>query len=254
MSSGCASCVWIWITTRARPFGSGCSWVVPCPGRRGWQDDRHRRGRAAAALPRRRSRYAGATTPACRRGRPIRAAAGRPRTRRRGKRGRKGRRTPWLMRVGVQLGHPTATRQAVATATAPTETTTRASIHSCFESLPMPSPWNTATAHSPYAIQWTARHVAVAEATAQQAGHDHRDQQVERDGAETQPERPVRRAERHDGVDPPDRREPIDHDGDDVDHDEHDREQRDVAMDALQHEAWRARAATTGRRSGCRGP
>ncbi len=64
-----------------------------------------------------------------------------------------------VMRVGVQLGHPTATRQIVATATAPTETTTRASIHSCFESLPMPSPWNTATAHSPYAIQWTARHV-----------------------------------------------------------------------------------------------
>jgi hypothetical protein len=71
---------------------------------------------------------------------------------------------------------------------------------------------------------------AVAEAGPQHAGDHHREQHVERDRAEAQPERPVRRGERHDGGDPADRREGIEFRGQHVRGHERHRQQRKVAV------------------------
>ena len=65
---------------------------------------------------------------------------------------------------------------------------------------------------------------------AEQARRDDRDEQLERDGAETEPERAVVRAERHQRGNEAEVGERIDDRGDDVQQEEDERHQREVAV------------------------
>ena len=83
---------------------------------------------------------------------------------------------------------------------------------------------------------------AVADPRAQQARDDQRDEQIDRDRTEPEPERTVRRVERDDDVEPADRREVVGDRGDDVHREEHHYEQRDVLVQRRGDEAREPRA------------
>ena len=85
------------------------------------------------------------------------------------------------------------------------------------------------------------RHDAVAEPRAQEARDDQGEQQVEGDGAEAEPDRAVRRDERDDGVLEADRRVAVGDRRHDMDDDEGEREQREVAV-----QPGRRRSAASG--------
>ena len=69
----------------------------------------------------------------------------------------------------------------------------RRCIHATRASVPVPRPCTSATGHDAYASQCSARQRRVADAGAKQARDREREQEVERDGAETEPHRAVRR-------------------------------------------------------------
>ena len=71
----------------------------------------------------------------------------------------------------------------------------------------------------------------------EEAGGDERQQQVERDCPDPEPERPVRRQERDERVDDADRREGVDDRRQDMHDGEREREQRDVPMQAVDDES-----------------
>ena len=75
-----------------------------------------------------------------------------------------------------------------------------------------------------------------------------REEEVERDRAEAEPERPVRGDERDHHVDPADRRERVGDDRDHVDGEEHEHQQRHVAVHELDDEARPRGAAPAERR------
>ena len=69
-----------------------------------------------------------------------------------------------------------------------------------------------------------------------QAGHDERDQQVERERSEPEPQRPVRRGERDDGVERAQVGERVEHRREDVRGEQHDDEKRQVPVQAVDEE------------------
>ena len=83
---------------------------------------------------------------------------------------------------------------------------------------------------------------------AQQAGHHQGDEQVDGDRAETKPERPVRRHERDHHVDPPDRRERVGDNRHHMNGEEHEHQQRNIAVHELDHETRPPGAAPAERR------
>ena len=84
---------------------------------------------------------------------------------------------------------------------------------------------------------------AIADPRAEQARNDKRQQQVERNGSETKPERAVAREERDQSVDEPDWCIAVGDRRHDVHEDEHDREQRHIAVQAADEETREAIAA-----------
>ncbi len=118
-------------------------------------------------------------------------------------------------------GQPGSTRARTAASTRARQPMLSASIQVLFTSLPVPKPCSSAIGQLAYASQWTARQARVADAPAQQAGEDHREHQIERDGAEAQPERAVGAEEGDERVRQRDRREAVEHRGEDVDREEH---------------------------------
>ena len=74
-----------------------------------------------------------------------------------------------------------------------------------------------------------------------EARYDQRDEQVEGERAETEPQRAVARRERDERVDDPQVREGVEQRGEDVRRQQHDHEQGDVAVQAVDDEARRAR-------------
>ena len=83
---------------------------------------------------------------------------------------------------------------------------------------------------------------------AQKAGHHQPDEEVDGDGAETKPEWPVRRHERDHHVDPPDRRGRVGDNRHHMDGEEHEHQQRDIAVHELDDEARPRGAAPPERR------
>src|SRR6266511_2256115 len=77
----------------------------------------------------------------------------------------------------------------------------------------------------------------MAEPDAQQAGHDQRGENVERERAQTEPERVVGRSERHHRVEPADRHVAVHHHGGDVQAQEDQRQQRQVAVQSRHDQA-----------------
>ncbi len=80
---------------------------------------------------------------------------------------------------------------------------------------------------------------AVGQPVAQQAGDDDGEDQVERDRAEPEPQRAIAGDERHERVDDADAHERVGHRGGDVHGDEHDGEERRVAVQQLDDQARR---------------
>ena len=81
----------------------------------------------------------------------------------------------------------------------------------------------------------------MAEPLAQQAGDHQGDQQVDRDGPQPQPERPVARHEREEDVHDPDGRVAVEHGGDDVHGQHRHRQQSGVLVQGRDHETGPAR-------------
>ena len=81
----------------------------------------------------------------------------------------------------------------------------------------------------------------VAEPAPHQARDHERDQQIERKRAEAHPQRAIRRGERDHRVGQLDRSEPIEHAGDDVHDEQHDHQQGNVAVQAVDREPRPAR-------------
>ena len=82
----------------------------------------------------------------------------------------------------------------------------------------------------------------IAEPLAQQARDDEREEEVERDRAEPEPQWPVGADERNEHVDEGDRRETVGDGGDDVHRHERGREERDILVQRREHESRPARA------------
>ena len=106
-------------------------------------------------------------------------------------------------------------RQRSAPPTAARQTISITTNHSAVLSVPVPMPCSTATGQLAYASQWIARHDTSADVAADQAGRDDRDDELEGDRSEAEPQRPVVRAERHQRGES-EVREGIDHRSDDV--------------------------------------
>ena len=75
------------------------------------------------------------------------------------------------------------------------------------------------------------------DAVPEQARDDQREHEVERDCAEAEPQRSVRRRERNDRVLPPNRSEAVEDDGRNMSDEEHHRQHRDIAMKKRRREA-----------------
>ena len=112
----------------------------------------------------------------------------------------------------------------------------------------MPTPWLSASAHIGQASRCSSRQVrgpircrsALVTATTSSRSSG--------DGAEAQPERLVGRADRHERLPPGDVDVLVDHRGDDVRAEQHEREQREVAVQGLGDEpGYAARRAAAGR-------
>ena len=127
-------------------------------------------------------------------------------------------------------GQPAASRHTPAKMTATAHTAVSASTQRAAPSVPVPSPWTRATGQQAYAAQCTARRAQPAIRVHQQAGDEDREQQVEGDGAEAQPEPPVVRGERDHHGDRADRGERVGDRGEHVQGGERDRQQGEVAV------------------------
>ena len=174
--------------SRARPASEAANGTVTAP--RACDAARSRRG----AVRRRRSRGA---RRACPRGAPSRAAADPGRRTRRPPRA-----SPRRSR-GRPPGAPPVPASHEPVETDADGRAAHSAVSTCSQgalaSVPVPRPCSSATGQHAYATQWTARQ-ARSPSRARTRLVTTGDQQVERERAEAEPERPVRRGERDDRV------------------------------------------------------
>ena len=201
-----------------------------------------------------RARRACATRPAgrraCRRGAPSPRPAG-PARRRPRRRRRRRRRGP---------GHPRACPPAPASRAGaapparrrrrPTHTAVSACSQSERASVPVPSRAAPRRASTAYAAQCTARQARRPRRARSRLVTIEGEQQVEGQCAEAEPQRAVVRREGDDGVERAQMREGVEHRGEDVRGEQHHDQQRDVAVQAVDHEARRAHARAPAQRPG----
>ena len=145
-----------------------------------------------------------------------------------------------VSRTPMRLGQPPVSRTNTAAMTNAEQIALIASSQPNFTSLPVPNVCGSATGQHAYAVQCVRRHRRKPNPSPQQACDHQRQQQVERDRAESEPQRAVGRGERNKDIDHGDRREAVEQRRDHMHRRERDREQGDVAVHGIDHEARNA--------------